>query len=234
MIGPRIVIIMAILMSISGLSFANNQTVHTCLESWLSNQFPVKNGHWKVSQLSSNKPLEMLKVTSCRVTGVVGSKKPKKIMIFKVVPKVGNTVYHRQVTARVIKYIKVPVANHVIRKGVTLNRSQWRLEERRSAFLSRDAIREISALKDKRSKKVISINEVITRHAVEPIPDIVLGKEITLRVIGPGVVLSTDAISMEEGNIQDWIEFKQRSTGKVVKAKIIGPGEAVIQLARRK
>lgn len=140
---------------------------------------------------------------------------------------------YRKITVRVFKYVKVPITNKVIRNRVTIDGKDWRFEERDADLLSKDVIKNSEELRNKRSKKILSINEVLTRHAIEKIPDITQGKEITLRVVGYGIILSTDAVSMEEGNISEWIKLKQQYNGQVVKARIIGPSEAQIHLARR-
>ncbi|MCD4813449.1 flagellar basal body P-ring formation chaperone FlgA [bacterium] len=231
--GIKILLILIILSSISSTVFSESRLVEQCVEAWLSENFSVQNGRWSVTLLSSNKPLKMSKVTFCKVVALVGLKKPKKIMVFKVVPKMGNTLVYRKITVRVFKYVKVPITNKVIRNRVTIDGKDWRFEERDADLLSKDVIKNSEELRNKRSKKILSINEVLTRHAIEKIPDITQGKEITLRVVGYGIILSTDAVSMEEGNISEWIKLKQQYNGQVVKARIIGPSEAQIHLARR-
>jgi len=228
-------ILLVMLGGITNSVYAGQNEIETMCEKWLTANFPETNSRWEVWILSATPDLENLdRYVSYRVTGVEGTRKPKKIMVFHLTSEGEDTNKVFTIRTRVVKYIRVPVTNKIIRKGIAIKRNDWNWEERNSESLVKDVIRNESDLKSKRAKKVLTRGEVITAHALEKIPDVKKGQKMTLRVYGSGVVLSTDAISIEEGNIEDWVKLRAQNSGQIIKAMIVSSDLARIVLPQRR
>jgi flagella basal body P-ring formation protein FlgA len=185
---------------------------------------------WSVWILEGKEALQDLKLSELKIEGIT-SEKPKKVMIFKVILN-GITKQRLEIKVRAIKYIRVMVANGLIRTGSKLN-NQWHWEERDKEALAGDALRDEKEIDGKRTRKVLTRNEVITAHSLEKEPLVITGSKIALNVVGAGVVLTTDAVCLEEGFSGSWIKCKPCGSDQVIKAMILNSQVAQIVLTKR-
>lgn len=203
------------------------------LESWMTANFPARNSRWE-AWLMPSKHLQAGK--NYYVKGIKGLKKPKKVMSFVVATNEEDDENNSEIVvvkARVVRFTKVAVARHIIRRGMLLKKKDWHVVERNAAQVPYDVILDFKILENKRTKKVLARNEVLTRHALEKRPDVATGKRLTLQVCGDGIIIKTDVTSMKEGNIGDVLEFKNCLNGQVLRGELVSTDLARIQLNRR-
>jgi flagella basal body P-ring formation protein FlgA len=96
-----------------------------------------------------------------------------------------------------------------------------------------DAFLSEQELPNKRLRKYLSPNEIITTHAMEAIPEMTRGKQITVRVVGNGVCIQADAETLEEGYFGKKIKVKLIGNGKIITASVVGHETADVMLVSR-
>lgn len=198
------------------------------LERWLTEQFPEVQSHWQVWILETRP--EPAPQADWREWAVSGERQPKKVMRFTLTGPAGESCWAQ---VRAVRFVRVAAASRLVQRGQTLADQDWQWEERSAEYAPADSVREAAALAGQRCVKVLARGEVITRHALEPVPEMKKGQAVTLRVVGDGVVLNAEAQSLDEGRLGEWIPVKPLASDQTVRAQVMGPELVQIALTRR-
>lgn len=199
---------------------------------WLEAAFHQPGGRWAVTVLAAPPGWVVSPQGGIEILGMAhGVNKPKKIMTLAVSRKNGARAQLRVQSACLIR---VPVAGRLLPRGAVLAPGDFRWEERDGCGLPADAVRAERAVAGQRVKKFLAAGEVISEHALEPVPDVVKGKKMTLRIVGEGVVISADAEAQEEGCLGKTIRVKLLDNGKIMTARIAGNAAAELALTDRR
>lgn len=201
-------------------------------EQWLGAAFPEPDTRWEVRILSTPDVQARRKPSASeRIVGLAGQYgRPKKVMRL-LVAAAGSDLPVAEIVASAERWRRVAVANRLLGRKECLRPEDWHWEERRVDSLQRDTVRRSEDLAGKRVRKVLTAAEIITAHALEPIPDVRSGQRLRLFVRGDRVMVSLEAEALEEGCIGDCLRLKNPDSGKVVIARIAQPGRAEINLA---
>ncbi|MEW6517287.1 MAG: flagellar basal body P-ring formation chaperone FlgA [candidate division FCPU426 bacterium] len=225
---PAVFIMLLMLFAPAAGSEAAENGLEQPLERWLTERFPESRSRWQVWVLETRP--EAVRPADWSQWTVNGEPRPKKIMRFTLAGPAGQTVW---VQVRAVRFVRVAAARQVIRRGQTLQTGDWRWEERSAEYAPQDSIREEEALAGQRAVKVLARGEIITRHALEPVPDVLKGQALILRIVGQGVVLNAEAQSLGEGRLGEWIAVKPLASGQTIRAQVLGPELAQIALTPR-
>ncbi len=199
---------------------------------WLNAIYHQPGGRWVATVIAAPPGWNTLKPgTQARILKIAqGVEKPKKIMHLLVQR---NEKEQGVITVQTQSFKKVMVANRVLARGEKIAGEDWRWEEKNQEIIPGDAFISEQELSKKRLRKYMSPNEIITAHALEAIPEMARGKQITVRVVGNGVCIQADAETLEEGYFGKKIKVKLIGNGKIITASVAGYETADVMLVSR-
>jgi|GEM_PF-5359325 len=224
------IMFMAMLVILGSFS-ASAGALEESISAWLKQRFPdTHDVRWEIAVLQGISEDEFRENGANAWQYIYAGTIPKRIMDLQACHSLNQRKVMIRIQAR--RMTKALVASQLIPNGGTIGRA-WHWEERELDALPRDRIRKPEELAGKRARKIFRKNEVFTDHALEPEPAVKTGSRLTLRVLGEGVVISTDVLAMEEGRPGNWIKLKCLGSNQVVKAEIVDQNTALIALSKR-
>jgi len=195
---------------------------------WLAERHSSEGERWSVSVIQAPES----GAEGAEIINASGDKaRLKKIMKFQVRTKAGTP---GELLVRCGRLRRAAVANRLLQRGEILEARDWHWEERNAELLPMDAVRVESQLAKQRVCKHLASRETITVHALEPVPDVPVGKRLLLRIQGDGVVISTEAETLQEGRLGEMIRVKHLQTGRRLLACVTGPEAAEVVLTQRR
>ena len=224
-------IAISIMIVLGGCGQAYADALEQSIANWLGHHFSDHpDARWEVAILQGDsKECFTKNMAAGEWEFSVKSLKPKKIMDIQIRKISDNQIVSLKIQAR--RLVKTVVASELIKAGSEVG-AAWHWEERDLDLLPSDSLRSPDELTGKRTRKIFTMNEVICSHALEPEPAVKSGSNVTLRVIGDGVVISTDAVALEDGQPGDWIKCKCAGA-QILKAEVKDSQSAQIVLSKR-
>jgi len=126
-----------------------------------------------------------------------------------------------QVRLIIKRFVDVLVAADKIRRHQALLDTDFELKRMNVTSLREQPVCSAEALGGQRSKKNLRIGDILTTGAIEPVPDIEVGGEVTIiysdhwgQVTVPGKVL-------QDGRSGETVRVKNRASGKIILARVI-------------
>lgn len=229
-VWPGMILVLALMVCACGgpASAAGASSWEELAAQWLETAFHQPGGRWAATVLAAPPGWELSPAYPVTILGVArGVNKPKKIMALALFRKDGK---RGELWVKTVCLCRVPVTCRVLTRSQDLAAGDWQWEERDATELPPDVIREEKDLTNKRLKQVLAAQEAICAHALEPKPDVARGQRMTLRVLAEGVVVSADAEAMEEGTIGREIKIRIIGNGKILTASVASNEAAELAL----
>ncbi len=133
------------------------------------------------------------------------------------------------VPLQVTPYAVVAVAAGELVRGTELTAAQVTLAEQPLTGLHGAPVTELSQLAGRRVKRLLAAGAVITRDALEEMPLIANGEEVSVTVLRGGVTLTTRARAREDGCRGESIRLSNLDSGKLLTAEVVAPGTVIIR-----
>ncbi len=135
-----------------------------------------------------------------------------------------------QGSAEVRAFAPVVVANTPLGHGETMAAPQLRRELRELSRLSQSGyFTDFKELEGKQVKGALSKSQVIGRANTQLRPTIHPGESLTLSRRRNALVVSLKVRSLQSGLVDQWIQVQNPQTGKILLARVTGPGEAEVR-----
>ncbi|MFZ5979400.1 MAG: flagellar basal body P-ring formation chaperone FlgA [Candidatus Zixiibacteriota bacterium] len=133
----------------------------------------------------------------------------------------GKTVEKGQVRVMIKKFAEVLVTTGKIRRNEALTPDKLTLQRMDITSLQEQPVQSLQDIEGYRSKRNLSAGRIVTSSAVEPVPDIEVGREVSIvyndglcSIAAPGQVL-------QNGWEGDFIKVKNKTSGKIILARVI-------------
>jgi len=133
----------------------------------------------------------------------------------------GKTVEKGQVRVKIKKFAEVLVTTGRIRRNEVLTPEKLTLQRMDITSLQEQPVQSLPDIEGYRSKRNLSIGRIVTLSAVEPVPDIEVGREVSIvyddgfcNIAAPGKVL-------QNGWAGDYIKVKNKTSGKIILARVV-------------
>ena len=108
-----------------------------------------------------------------------------------------------------------------IRRNEVLTPEKLTLQRMDITSLQEQPIQSVQDIEGYRSKRNLSLGRIVTLSAVEPVPDIEVGREVSIvyddgfcNIAAPGKVL-------QNGWAGDYIKVKNKTSGKIILARVV-------------
>jgi flagella basal body P-ring formation protein FlgA len=149
--------------------------------------------------------------------------------ILATVTRGGREVEKGQVSVRINKFAEVLVATANLRLHDIVSPDNFALKRMDITSLLEQPVQSLSAIADYRLKRNVGQDQVLTRGAVEPVPDIDVGGEVSIVCGGDQFSIATIGQAMQKGYVGEQIRVKNRASNKVVLATVVDRRTVSIQ-----
>ncbi len=131
---------------------------------------------------------------------------------------------------RVEVYKDVVVAKNKIDRNAAVSEDDVELLNREIALLPERYFKDINDVIGKYARTNIKEGSIVYDWMVKLQPVIIKGSTIKITVIGSNLVLETEGIALEDGQIGDKIKVRRIDSGKIFEAIVTGSASAEVKL----
>lgn len=142
----------------------------------------------------------------------------------------GNLVERAQIKTRIKKYANVLVAADRIKRHDLLDRNKLELKKMDVTSLRELPINTFQQVEGYRSKRNLQKGTVITSGRIEPVPDIEVGREVAIIFDNGLCRITVPGRSMEAGSRGENIKIKNKSSGKVIVARVLDDSSVTVDM----
>jgi flagella basal body P-ring formation protein FlgA len=133
-------------------------------------------------------------------------------------------------TAQIKAYLPIAVATHPLSHGESLTEENTRFEERElSRFSQSGYFHTREQLSTRKVKGYLAAGQVISRFNCQLPPQVTPGQTVDLIRRKSDLVLVAKVKALQSGMQNQWVQVQNPSSGKILLARITGPGEVEIQ-----
>ncbi len=141
----------------------------------------------------------------------------------------GQIAEKGQVSVRINKFAEVLVTTDNLRVHDELSPDKLALQRMDITSLLEQPVQSFSAIAGYRLKRNIGKDQILTSGAVEPVPDIDVGGEVSIVCENGLFNVTTVGQAMQKGYVGDQIRVKNRASNKIVLATVVDRRTVTIQ-----
>jgi flagella basal body P-ring formation protein FlgA len=150
--------------------------------------------------------------------------------VLATISKDGELIEPGQVRLRIRKYAEVLVASDRIRRHELLSEEKLVLSRMEVTSLREQPVQSLGTLGNHRAKRNIRKGQILTTMAIEPVPDIEVGREVTIIAAKDLLTITAPGQALESGSIGDYVKVKNKATGKLLKARVVDGRSVALEL----
>ncbi len=148
--------------------------------------------------------------------------------VYATITHQGETIDKGEVRLRVSRFAECLVATDKVKRHDLLAIEKFELTNVNVTSLREQAISDPEQLQGCRSKRNLRKGQILTTGAVEPIPDIEVGDEVTI-VYDDGIcAISVPGTVLQTGWIGRTARIKNKASGKIVQARVVNDRSVAI------
>ncbi len=149
-----------------------------------------------------------------------GEPKGPFILIAEIV-KNGHVIDRGQVRLNIHKFGEVLVTADRIRRHERLAATKFVRKRMEITSLQEQPVTAPDAVSGFRSTRNLPKGKILTRSALEPVPDIEVGREVSIILDNGLYVLTAPGRAMQDGRAGQYVRVKNLSSGKIIVAKVV-------------
>lgn len=138
-----------------------------------------------------------------------------------------NPSWHLYLTAKVSEKVKVVVASQALPSGTLISQSHISLQDKDKSKLRGYTLQDPSIIIGAKTNRFISAGQAITTKHVCSVCE---GDSVTIVAIAGGLRVNAVGIAKENGSLGDTITVLNRSSNRVIQAKVTAIGTVTIEL----
>ena len=170
---------------------------------------------------------------------VVSIKIPQAFRLTKITPKMlvpvvfglsNKNSRSANLWVRVELYKDVVIAREKIRKGSIISQESVTVSNREVALMPDTYFEDIKEVSGKMAKSTINAGSIINIWMLKLQPVISKGSKIKVSVTGSNIVIETEGIALEDGQIGDKIKVRRSDSGKTFDAIVINSESVEVKI----
>lgn len=126
-----------------------------------------------------------------------------------------------QIRLKIRKYADVLVLLESVRRSKSIMPKQLLLKRMEVTSLRQRPLVDLSELDGYRAGRNLKRGAILTADALEQIPDIESGRDVTIVYIDGLCRISADGRTLQAGQAGDYIRVKNKGSGKIILARVI-------------
>ena len=200
------------------------------IKSALLRRYQLDSNWYEIEILSSQLKSAVLESTDSLAIRPISQKDP--IGLFTIIATIireGRGTEKGQVSVRINKFAEVLVTTDNLRLYEELSPDKLALKRMDITSLLEQPVQSFSVIAGYRLKRNIGKDQVLTSGAVEPVPDIDVGGEVSIVCESGLFSVATTGQAMQKGYVGEQIRVKNRASNKVILATVIDRRTVSIQ-----
>jgi flagella basal body P-ring formation protein FlgA len=126
-----------------------------------------------------------------------------------------------EVRLKIQKFAEVLVAAGNVERHDKPSPDNFTLQRMDVTSLYEQPVESLEKVARLRLKRNLSKGQILTANALEPVPDIEVGREVSIVCSNGVYTISAAGLSMQSGSAGDYVRVKNKASGKIVVAKVI-------------
>lgn len=211
------------LLVVTGLSFSSAHAVECdeALRQTAMRTFALDTSVYQIEVLSSQ--LKSSDVAFSELTlRPLSQKEP--LGLFSVVATItrdGQQIESGQVSLRIRKFADVLVTTDNLRRHDEPTEDKLTLQRMDITSLQEQPVTAFEEIASLRMRRNLAKGQILTTSAVEPVPDIEVGREVTIQCSNGLFTVTTSGTAQQSGSAGDLIRVKNHASGKTIQARIL-------------
>lgn len=226
---PRI-IIAELVLALALVTSGDATTVERTVRDWLMDTYDLDTASSRIEVLADPFASEEIDAGQIDVTALTQTKPIGLFTVLVTVNENGELKERGQVRLRIRKYAEVLVASDKIKRHDLLTDENVVLTRTEVTSLREQPVQSLEELDNCRSKRNIRRGQIITTMAVEPVPDIEVGREVTIVVSNDVLTITAPGKALQSGSHGDYVRVKNKATGKILKARVLDENQVAVDL----
>lgn len=126
-----------------------------------------------------------------------------------------------QVSLRIHKFADVLVAADHLKRHDQPSDTKLTLQRMEITSLLEQPVTSFESLPELRMKRNLTKGQILTTSALEPVPDIDVGREVSIVCANGMFKVTADGIAQQAGSAGDYVKVRSRASGKTLTARVI-------------
>jgi len=140
----------------------------------------------------------------------------------------GEQLDKGQVRLEIRKFAEVLVTTGKIRRHEILTEEKITLKMMDITSLPEQPVISLETVNGYRSRRNLSIGRIVTLSAVEPVPDIEVGREVSIICSNGLFSVKASGKALQDGWAGDYVKVKNENSGKIVLARVVDESAVVV------
>lgn len=221
----KIVLILLLMVSVSSATESESDSLFI---QKFANQFNLNSANYEIEIAYNSADLNGLTVEQVTYNPITNK---DLIGLYTVlVEKTGTTERESlgQIRFRIRKFENVLVTTDRIGRNEIITDQNSKIERVEITTLYQKPFKNLASVDGYRTRKIISKGTTVTSEILEVIPDIEQGMSASI-IYDEGLFkVTAEGIAMQDGVIGDFIRVKNKSTRKILTAKVISSNQVII------
>ncbi|HVP06720.1 MAG TPA: flagellar basal body P-ring formation chaperone FlgA [Candidatus Acidoferrum sp.] len=196
----------------------------TCSEAVVQQVMTTNNldPKWYQIEVLDN-PLKTTEITTEKVSILpLSQKEPLGLYtVLATLTRDGAAVESGQIKLKIRKFAEVLVANGTVDRHETPSPEKFTLQRMDVTSLLEQPVGSLENVARLRLKRNLSKGQILTANAVEPVPDIDVGREVSIICSNGLYTVTAAGVSMQPGSAGDLVRVRNKASGKIVIAKVV-------------
>ncbi len=219
----RKTILIAELLLVAGISFQSAKAIETdeAIRQTAIRTFALDTATYQVEVLSSQ--LKSSDIALPELTFRPLSQK-EPIGLYTVIATItrdGQQIESGQVSLRIRKFAEVLVTADNLRRHDTPSESKFTTQRMDITSLQEQPVTTFEEIASLRMRRNLAKGQILTTSAVEPVPDIEVGREVAIQCTNGLFTVTASGTAQQSGSHGDLIRVKNRASGKIIQARIL-------------
>ena len=184
-------------------------------------EYRLDTADYQIEVLSSQLKAEEVDPNLLKITALSQKEPIGLFTLVATIEKDGEIQERGQVRLRIRKFTEVLVATDKIGRHDALSKNNLALTRMEVTSLREQPVQSFGALANQRAKRNLRKGQILTSPAMEPVPDIEVGREVTIIVSNDLLTITAPGKALQTGSAGDYVKVKNKATGKILSAKVV-------------
>ncbi len=133
----------------------------------------------------------------------------------------GKEVESGQVRMKIKQFAEVLTVAEKIRSHEPLSADKLTLRRMEVTNLHERPLQDITEIEGYRARRNLRRGMILTAAAIEPIPDIEAGKEVSIVYVNGLCRITAVGVALQTGMAGDYVKVKNKGSGKIILARVV-------------
>ena len=133
-----------------------------------------------------------------------------------------------QVHVRIHKFADVLVSEDNLQRSQSPTPVKFSTQRSDVTTLTEQPVSSTEQLAGFRMKRNVAKGQVLTTGAIEPIPDIEIGREVSIVCSSNCITVTAAGQALERGSAGSFVKVRNKSSGRIVVARVVDPSTVTI------